>query len=99
MSAWRAHVARRAALLDEVRVLLLEVLVVDREPDELDPDAPLFGTGLGLDSIDALDLVVRLEARFGVEELVEEAGALEGARTLRTLNTIVDRLVAAGAEP
>jgi acyl carrier protein len=35
-------------------------------PDEIDTDAPLFGEGLGLDSIDALQLVVTMEKQFGV---------------------------------
>ncbi len=98
MSDWRAQLAQRTRLLAEVQEILVEVLVVDREPDEIDPDAPLFGTGLGLDSIDALDLVVRLETRFGIEELVAERGTLEGTQALRTLNTLLDRLVAMGVE-
>jgi acyl carrier protein len=36
------------------------------EADEIDSDAPLFGEGLGLDSIDALQLVVAMEKEFGV---------------------------------
>ncbi|MBI2570569.1 MAG: acyl carrier protein [Candidatus Schekmanbacteria bacterium] len=43
-------------------------------PDRIDDDAPLFGTGLGLDSIDALELVVGIEEAFGVEIGDEQVG-------------------------
>ncbi len=97
MTPWEADLARREVLLDEVRAVLIDVLQLQQEPDELDPDAPLFGGGLRLDSIDALDLVVRLEAGFGVRVVDSELSAATGAQALRTLNTLVDRLVAAGA--
>ena len=38
----------------------------DITPDQIADDAPLFGTGLGLDSIDALELVVMLEKHYGI---------------------------------
>lgn len=98
-SDWRSKLAHRAQLLDAVRTILIEVLVVEREPDELDPDALLFGSGLGLDSIDALDLVVRVEARFDIQGLVPDRGQLEGALILRTLNTIVDRVLVLEGTP
>lgn len=36
-------------------------------PDDINPDAPLFGEGLGLDSIDALELIVLLEKNYGIK--------------------------------
>ncbi len=39
----------------------------EMEPGEIDPDAPLFGEGLGLDSIDALELIVLLEKNYGIK--------------------------------
>jgi acyl carrier protein len=91
-AALDAWIARREAVLDGVRATLIEVLHLGAEPDELDPDTPLFGAGLRLDSIDTLDLVVSLEARFGVQVVEWEEQA---PGTLRTLNTIVDHLLAA----
>ena len=35
-------------------------------PDDINPDSPLFGDGLGLDSIDALELIVLLEKKYGI---------------------------------
>ena len=39
----------------------------DMEPDEIDTDEPLFGDGLGLDSIDALEMIVLLEKHYGIK--------------------------------
>lgn len=39
----------------------------DMEPDEIETDEPLFGDGLGLDSIDALELIVLLEKNYGIK--------------------------------
>ena len=82
-------IRRREELLDRVRAILIRKLGVRREPEEIDPDTPLFGTGLGLDSVDAVELVVSAESEFGVR--VPDGPA---ARTgLRTLNTLVDLIL------
>jgi acyl carrier protein len=39
----------------------------DLTPDDIDPKAPLFGDGLGLDSIDALELIVLMEREYGIK--------------------------------
>jgi acyl carrier protein len=82
----------REHMLARVRRLLIDDLHVPREPDEIDPDAPLFGTGLGLDSVDAVELVVGLETALGVK-LPE--GAF-GRGTMRTVNMLVDLALAHG---
>ena len=64
----------REALQADVKMLLIEGLRLDRRPDEIASDAPIFGEGLGLDSIDALELVVLVEERFGVTIPDEEVG-------------------------
>ena len=83
-------VDRRQEILQGVRELLIGNLHVRREPDEIDPDSPLFGTGLGLDSIDAVELVVCLERAFGIV-LGDDK---ELRRKTRTVNSIVDTVVA-----
>lgn len=51
----------------EIRELIVSTLALeDIRPDDIDPAAPLFGTGLGLDSIDALELGLALQRRWGV---------------------------------
>jgi len=64
----------RELLQAEVKALLIEGLRLDRQPDEIEAEAPIFGEGLGLDSIDALELVVLVEERFGVTIPDEEVG-------------------------
>lgn len=55
------------ALENEIQALLIEALnLEDITPDDIDPTAPLFGEGLGLDSIDALELGLALQKRYGV---------------------------------
>lgn len=84
---------RREAVLGRVRTLLIDDLKVQARPEELDPDTPLFGTGLGLDSVDAVELVVCFENAFGIR-LAESASRLSA---LRTINTLVDLALAKGA--
>ena len=52
---------------------------------ELDPDTPLFGTGLGLDSVDAVEIVVGLESEFGIS--LDKGDSMFA---LRTINSLVD---------
>ncbi|MGH7266189.1 MAG: phosphopantetheine-binding protein [Candidatus Rokuibacteriota bacterium] len=48
-------------------MLIIQVLdLEDITPDDIDPAAPLFHEGLGLDSIDSLDIALALEQRYGV---------------------------------
>lgn len=54
------------ALVDRVKKLLIERLRLEIAPAAIEDDAPLFGGGLGLDSIDALELVVGLEQEFAI---------------------------------
>ena len=51
----------------ELKKLIVETLALeDTTPDEIETDAPRFGEGLGLDSIDALEIAMVLEERYGV---------------------------------
>ncbi len=56
-----------AGLEAEIKKLIVETLMLeDVTPEELVSEDPLFGEGLGLDSIDALELALALEGRYGV---------------------------------
>ncbi len=55
-------------LIEKLKVQIIEQLnLEDMEPEDIDPDESLFGEGLGLDSIDALELIVLLEKEYGIK--------------------------------
>lgn len=73
-------------MLDELRAILVENLNLSGvDPAGIDPDAPLFGGELGLDSIDALELAIVLEKRFGVKIKAGDDGNAAIFRSLRSL--------------
>lgn len=47
--------------------LIAQLRLEDITPEEIDVEAPLFGDGLGLDSIDALEIIVLLEKEYGIK--------------------------------
>lgn len=62
-------------LIEELKILIVDTLELeDLSPEDIDSAAPLFGDGLGLDSIDALELGVELQKRYGlkIEDATEE---------------------------
>lgn len=66
-----------SGLETEITKLIIETLMLeDTSCEDVDPAAPLFGDGLGLDSIDALELAIALENRYGVT-VEEDAEANE----------------------
>jgi len=85
------QIQQRLAVLEEVRTMLIERLRVARDSDEIDPDTPLFGSGLGLDSIDAVELLVCLTADFGTKLPDDATGRAE----MRSVNSLVDIILAA----
>ena len=55
-------------LIEQLKIQLIEQLNLEEiEPDEIDEKEPLFGDGLGLDSIDALEIIVLLEKDYGLK--------------------------------
>ena len=65
----------RESLKSELKHLIIETLHLEEiQPDEIKDSEPLFGEGLGLDSIDALELVVALEKSYDVIIEDEEVG-------------------------
>ncbi len=65
----------KETLKAELKILIIETLrLEDVEPDSIKDEASLFGEGLGLDSIDALELVVAIEKHYGVLIEDEEVG-------------------------
>jgi acyl carrier protein len=72
-------------LAEQVKVAIVRCLRMPIKPQEIKDDMPLFDEGLGLDSIDALEIVLELQRTFGVEITDEQIGK----RVLRSVSTIV----------
>ena len=81
-------------LRTDIKLAIIRSLRLPITADEIGDDVPLFGEGLGLDSIDVLELVLELERSFGVSVSDEATGAL----VLRTVNTIA-QFVEANRKP
>ncbi len=63
----------------------------DVDAATIDPGAPLFGAGLELDSIDALELALEISKRYGVQIKADDEGNKEIFASLRTLSDYVER--------
>ena len=78
----------------KLKELLIERLKFeDMTPDDIADDEPLFAGGLGLDSIDALEIVVMLESEFGIK-VKNEASARDHFRSVATLAAYVEQKMA-----
>ncbi len=66
---------------------IIEVLNLEEvTPDDIDNAAPLFGDGLGLDSIDALELIVLMEKNYGIK--LQDAN--QGKEIFKSINTMAE---------
>ncbi|TRZ53820.1 acyl carrier protein [bacterium] len=66
------------------KMLVEELNIEDLDPNSIVDDAPLFGDGLGLDSLDAVELVVLIQKNFGIEikDIEEARAAFESVNSL-----------------
>jgi acyl carrier protein len=83
-------------VMQELQAGIIEQLhLLEVSPADIQPDAPLFGAGLGLDSVDAIELIVLLETRYGIK-LQDPRKARE---ILTSVRTMAEFVVARGAAP
>jgi len=79
--------ARLAEIREKLKVLLVDHLSLDDvTPEEIEDDSELFGEGLGLDSLDAVEIVVMLQRNFNLEVKDME----KNREVFRTISTLAD---------
>jgi acyl carrier protein len=77
------------ALLPEVAALIVDALNLEIPPEEIEPDAPLFGEGLGLDSIDVLEIALVISKRYGFQLRSDNADNVRIFASLRALTAYI----------
>ena len=81
------------ALIEKLKGQIIEQLnLAEVKPADIDPDAALFGAGLGLDSIDALELIVLLEKHYGIK--IQDPK--DGKTIFQSLRTMAEYITAQG---
>lgn len=85
-------------LEDRLKHLIVETLALeDVSPEEIETDAPLFGEGLGLDSIDALELALAIHSEFGVRTEENDERNREYYHSVKSLADFVRERQAGGS--
>jgi acyl carrier protein len=75
---------------NELKSMIVQTLMLkDIQPQEIDVDKPLFADGLGLDSIDALELAVEISRRYKVQIKSDDERNREIFRSVRTLAAFI----------
>ena len=75
----------------EVAGLLVEALNLDAAPETIDPEAPLYGEGLGLDSIDILEVALVVSQRYGFQLRSDDE---DNVRIFKSLASLADHIAA-----
>jgi acyl carrier protein len=75
----------------EIAEIIVSIGSLEIAPQDMDPDQPIFGDGLGLDSIDALELAFRVEQRYGVIIRADSEDVHEIFGSLRSLTDYINR--------
>jgi acyl carrier protein len=87
------------ALKDRIKTMLVENLMLQVTASEIGDDTPLFGPGgLGLDSVDALQIVVALDKNFGLK-IPDPAAAKTILQNVNTITDAVQQKIGATAQP
>jgi acyl carrier protein len=75
----------------ELAKLLVETLNLEGiAPADIDPEQPLFNEGLGLDSIDALEIALAITQKYSIQLKADDANMQHAFGTLRTLNAYIE---------
>ena len=86
-SAMQQKINKRAEVINSMKEELIKRLNLPYKPEDIHEDISLFGAGLGLDSLDALEVVLCVEHCFGIK--IPE----NNVSILRSINTLVDYVI------
>jgi acyl carrier protein len=75
----------------ELARLIVKTLNLEIPAEEIDPEAPLYGEGLGLDSIDMLEIALVVSQQFGVKLRADDKNNVQIFSSLRSLNAFIQR--------
>lgn len=87
----KTAVSSDADLQREVAELMIECLNLEITADKIEPDAPLYGDGLGLDSIDVLEVALVVSKRYGMQLRADSA---DNQHTFSSLRSLSDHIAA-----
>jgi len=73
----------------ELALLIVKTLNLEMQPSDIDPEAPLYGDGLGLDSIDMLETALAVSKQFGVKLRADDENNVNIFSSLRSLNAYI----------
>ena len=79
------------AFESELAALIVQALNLEISPDEIDPEAPLFGEGLGLDSIDMLEIALAVSKTYGFKLRSDDADNERIFASLRALTAHIEK--------
>lgn len=79
-----------AELRDKIKAVMVDELMLECAPEEIGTATPIFGEGLGLDSVDALQLVVALEKHFGLK-IADSAAAKGVLKNVESIATEIEK--------
>jgi acyl carrier protein len=83
------------SLMHEIAALIVTALNLDVAPSEIEPDDPLYGEGLGLDSIDILEVALEVSKQYGFQLRADNDDNVRIFKSLRSLTDYVWRNKAA----
>lgn len=79
----------------DLATLIVNTLTLETAPEDIEPDAALYGEGLGLDSIDILEVALAVSKTYGVKLRADDENNTRIFASLRTLNDHIQQLKAA----
>ncbi|MGH7013646.1 MAG: phosphopantetheine-binding protein [Stellaceae bacterium] len=75
----------------ELASLIVKTLNLEVPAEEIDPQAPLYGEGLGLDSIDMLEIALAVSQQFGIKLRTDDKNNVQIFGSLRSLNAYIQQ--------